>query len=122
MPSLNIVITGCSEGAFRQFTTKTRLGSVTCRQKERKLVCTLPSGQLGEFYSTIKSEADKGWKNPDDEDTLAFDSAYFPKSEEEVQPVRQLRGRVAARLARKMAQLPPARAVPYNVFGPEDEG
>jgi len=117
MSSLSIVITGCTAPEFRTFKERAHLANVECEAVDHELVCTLPAEMLETMFLTLEQEAGKGWQNPDRHDTLAFDSAFFPSSAEALQPVRQLRGQVAARLARKREQLPPARALPGVILG-----
>lgn len=118
MPFHSIIITGCSLKSFEEF-ARTELQGVVeeCRVDERDLVCRVPQSKLEYAFSRLKEEAKKGWENPDNEKALHFDSAFFPKSEEKLEPMRQLRGLIAARLARKKDNLPPAYATPGFVFG-----
>ncbi len=124
MRHLRIIVTGCKDTEFSAFMQRVpALGSIDCKRAvDRKLMCTIEADQLESFYDTLRKEAEKAWNNPDDESALAFDSAYFPVSSTVLQPMRQLRGRVAARMSRQMEGLPPARAVPLTVFGPDAEG
>ena len=117
MPSLNFMITGCSGPALERFKAKVHLDTMTIEQEGDKLVCFFPSTDLDRVFGSLEIEAKNGWKTPDDTEVLAFDSAFFPHSPQSIQPMRQLRGQVAARLARKRVNLPPARALPKDIFG-----
>ncbi|MGB3119123.1 MAG: hypothetical protein WBE58_09900 [Verrucomicrobiales bacterium] len=123
MPSLRIIVTGCRDAEFSAFLrSRPSLGRIECESSaDRKLTCTLPEESMEPFFETLREQAEKSWSDPDDDSLLAFDCAYFPNSLTQFQPMRQLRGRVAARMARQMKNLPPARAVPLTVFGPEEE-
>lgn len=122
MPSLNIILTGCNETKFQHFAKAHALGEeIQAKQRDDRLVCTLPVERMEDFYSVLKEEALHGWQNPKDENVLEFDSAYFPQNATSFQPMRQLRGKLAARLAVQMEELPPAHAVPLTVFGAEDD-
>ena len=117
VPFLNFIITGCTTPALESFKARVHLDRVTIAPEGDKLVCSFPSDQLDDVFGSLESEARKGWQAPDDTAVLAFASAFFPCSRESIQPMRQLRGQVAARLARKSRSLPPARALPRGIFG-----
>ena len=123
MSSLRIIVTGCRDAEFSAFLrSRPLLDQIECESSaDRKLTCTLPEESMEPLFETLREQAERSWSDPDDDSVLAFDCAYFPNSLTKFQPMRQLRGRVAARMARQMKNLPPARAVPLTVFGPEED-
>lgn len=118
MPPHSIIITGCTIERFRQFVASNMQNlDLKLETDERDVLCFVPSNNLEQAFARMMEESRKGWENPDSQDALGFDSAFFPYSEERLLPMRQLRGSVAARLARKRDSLPPAYATPGFVFG-----
>lgn len=89
-----------------------------------------PKNSLGEFrivipptilesiYGTVSAEAKKYWQNDATTNLkiVNFYSAYFPFDAEKNFPLRKINGAACKNLQDLMKNLPPASALPYNIF------
>lgn len=118
MSAVHIVITGCAKHEFVSFQKrKQEFSKVKCTEDDAELHCELPPELLEPMFDELKAEAMRGWSQKPRRGVLAFDNAFFPASTTQMQPVRQLRGLLAARLARQKENLPPACCTPGLIFG-----
>ena len=116
MDHLTVVITGCKNDQLLGFAKNLHISPLSFSFDGPDTVGKLTPGEADLLYNALNDAAKAAWQD-ESADVLEFDSAFFPASATAIHPVRQLRGKVAARLSRRRDNLAPACASPGLIFG-----
>ncbi|WP_038164462.1 hypothetical protein [Verrucomicrobium sp. BvORR106] len=116
MDHLTVVITGCKNDQLLGLLNDLHIAQTSFEFDGLDAIGTLTEANAKVLYAALDEAARTAWED-ESADVFEFDSAFFPAGPTAIHPVRQLRGKVAARLSRRRENLAPACASPGLIFG-----